>query len=214
MTNQPTPQEVLRDKVSEYWKIVYQCRQHYLYCLRLHKPKDELEAKYLAVDRFMNNTRHLYWRVLIIEIAKLYSTSRNDYYNIQNFTNQFKADQIFGWVQVNHETLQEWQSFLDTNQMLLQTIRGLRNRFYGHTDTPAQKAEVEYDDLTIEQIEPLIAFAEQLLKVIYLSAFDSDVSLRVEYHEGDFDFISILAKEKQNRIKEILGPRFTIEGEP
>jgi len=90
-------------------------------------------------------------------------------------------------------------------------ILGLRDRYYGHTDSPLRKAEVQHNDLTIDQVEPLIEMAESIIKEIYQKVFDTDAYCRVDASEKDFDIITILTEHKQAEIKRILGPRFKVK---
>lgn len=191
----------LFDRITEFWKIVYECRQYYLYCYRLHKAKNQVEADYLNNSRFFRKTAHVYWRTLVIETAKLFSNRNSDFYNVQKFIKELSTTPEFVKAGINQSTLLFWEDFILKSKPIIDVVIGLRDRFYGHTDSPSKKQEVQCDDLTIQQLEPLITMAESVIKEMHLKVFDAHADCRVEFFEKDFEMLSILAEYKQEKIK-------------
>lgn len=196
----------LYEKVSNFWKIVYRCKEYYLYCYHLHKPKSELEADYMNRSRFFRTTAHIYWRTLVIEIAKIYCDRENEKYNVSKFIRQLDSD---GKIRFKKDFLYKWAEFINQNKDVIKCIVDLRDKYYAHTDTPEQKAQINYSSLTINQLEPLIKNAEEIIEQIHLLLFDSGVSFRVDFDEKDFGIITILANHEHEEIKTFLGPKFT-----
>ena len=198
----------LFDKITEFWKIVYGCRQYYLYCYHLHKPKSQFEQEYLFHSRFFKITKHIFWRTLVIEIAKLYSNRDNDKYNIQKLLRNLSERGQFRNANFDKEILEAWSCVIKQNETVINILLGLRDKYYGHTDSPEEKAKVDHEWLTIEQVEPLIKMAEDVISKVHSNVFDSAADCRGEFDERDLDMITILANHKHEKIKEMLGPRF------
>ncbi len=201
----------LYEKITEFWKIVYGCRLYYLYCYHLHNVKSQLEHKYMNHSRFFKKTKHVFWRTLVIEVAKLYSGRKNDKYNIQKLLENLSENGAFKKANIDKEMLKRFKNGLTQHQNVINILIGLRDSFYGHTDTPEKKAKVNYEDLAIEEVEPLIKMAEDIIREVYLKAFDSDTGLRVEFDEKDLEIITILANHKHQKINEMREPKFTFK---
>lgn len=200
--------KILNEKINEFWKIVYGCRQYYLYCYHLHNPKSQLEHAYMYHSRFFEKTKHVFWRTLVIEVAKLYSNRKNDKYNIQKLLRNLSEGGEFGKANIDEEILQKWSNVIKQNQDVITILLELRDVIYGHTDTPAKKAKINSQNLTIEQVEPLVQMAEDIIQEIHLKIFDAQAECRVEFEEKDFEIITILANDKHDKIKNMFGPRF------
>lgn len=66
----------LRDHIFQIWQIVTEARASLEYCFYLYHPKTPEEAKYLRNHPHFNFEKHVFWRMAIIEIAKLVSKSK------------------------------------------------------------------------------------------------------------------------------------------
>jgi hypothetical protein len=198
----------LFDKITEFWKLVYGCRQYYLYCYHLHKPKSQFEHDYLLHSRFFKVTKHIFWRSLVIEIAKLYSNRDNDKYNIQRLLKSLSESGQFKNAKFNKEILEAWGSTIKQKESVINILLGLRDKYYGHTDSPDEKAKINHNLLTIEQVEPLIDMAEDIITRIHSEVFNAGADCRVDFEERDLDIITALANNKHDKIKEMLGPKF------
>ena len=158
-------------------------------------------------SRFFKNTKHVFWRTLVIEVAKLYSNKKNDKYNILRLLTSLSKSGEFRKANIDEEILLRWSNVITQNKEVIDILVHLRDSFYGHTDTPEKKAKINYEDLTIEQVEPLIQMAENIIQEVNLKVFDAQADCRVEFVEKDFEIITILANHKHNKIKSMLGPR-------
>ena len=59
------------NNITEFWKVVYGCRQYYLYYYHLHKPKSQFEHEYLMNSRFFKITKHIFWSYHSAGVANL-----------------------------------------------------------------------------------------------------------------------------------------------
>ncbi|WPV70557.1 hypothetical protein [Chitinophaga sp. LS1] len=190
----------LHDWIREFWKITYECKLCYLYCIRLYGAKNQDEADYLNSSKFFKNTAHIYWRNLVIEVAKLFIPRDAHHYNIQNLIKYFENKPEYKQVGLSSVVLKQWADFLEEKKETINVVWGLRDRFYSHTDKPNKKEEVDYSNILIDDLKPLIDMAEGVIKEVYHVAFDSDTDFFVDYKDRDFDFLTVLSNDRLNKI--------------
>ena len=84
--------EELKENILSIWKILNNCKESFLFCKYLYVPETQNEKEYIENSRYFKYIRHILWRNSVIELSKLFSTSRNrDKYNISHFIKKIKT---------------------------------------------------------------------------------------------------------------------------
>ena len=173
------------------------------YSFYLHSPKSKSESSYIEKSFFFKFTRHTYWRISIIELAKLVSKSRNQHFNIFKLLNNLKKIGDYGKLDFSQTKIQEWEKKLKLNAHILKEIENLRNKIYSHTD--ADKNKYINSEITFEEIRKIQGIVKKI--IIKISKDLLKAHLVVESLmkvDENFKIIKILAENNENRKQKII----------
>lgn len=110
--------------------------------------------------------RIAFWRLGIIEIAKLFQKTQSQHYNLIDYIESLIIDyELYPWLHgINRDRLTEWLTILNSERIkkLRENISIQRNKFFAHTDrTPSKK--LENSQMSFEDIQELIALTENII---------------------------------------------------
>src|SRR5687767_3765997 len=106
-------QQELRNEIWRIWEIEIVAKQCFQYSFYLHKPETKEETKYLQNQRDFGFIRHILWRMTIIELSKLFSSSsKRDRFNVNHFLSKLKRGGQFGDMGISQATIDKWEADL------------------------------------------------------------------------------------------------------
>lgn len=199
----------LKENILSIWEILTVSKESFEYAFYFHKPETEDESEYLNKSPDFKFIRQILWRMTIIELSKLFSSSKNrDKFNLKHFINKLKKDEYFGDIGIVENRIENWEKILEENNVLIESILTLRDKIYAHRDP--KKEDFKTIEITFQEIEILIKLSEEIIKEIYSVVFDSYAEITPVYFKRNrFNMIKVLAEEKKNRLnrfkKENLG---------
>ena len=194
----------LKNEISNIWEIFINANECFHYSFYLHKPDTQDEFDYLNKSNDLQYIRHVMWRMSIIELSKLFSGSKTrDRYNIQHLIGKLRKDGNFGNIGISDETLNKWETEIEKNKEIINSILILRDKIYAHTDS--DKTKYLNTDLSFKQIEFLLKIVEVIIRDIHSSVFDAYADVEtVVFDRERFNIVKILAKAEKNRIQRLL----------
>ena len=196
-----TRKEELRKEIEKIWEILTYVKDCYSYSKYIRNPDTLKEKEYIAKSNDFKFMTHAFWRLTIIELAKLFSTNNETHkYNLNKFIDKLKPDGHYRNLKIDPSLVSRWSQKLIENSSSIQIVLQLRNEVYAHTDN---YPNLDYaNDITYEDVEDLIDVISDIVKTIYSVLFNSDALIRpISYRENSFNMIKILAEEKETRIK-------------
>ncbi|NOU47518.1 MAG: hypothetical protein HOO86_10705 [Bacteroidales bacterium] len=193
----------LEEEISKIWNILIYVKDCYDYSYYIHKPETSEEADYLKNSQDFEFIRHILWRMAIIEIAKLFCNSaKRDRYNLRHFISKLKKAGQFGDSGINVTTIEKWEAQFSLNEVLINDVITIRDKVYAHTDP--NKEEYTKIEISFKKIDDLINIAEDVIREIFKTVFDSEVDFDSPLLDKNRNnIIKILAAEKRNRIEEL-----------
>jgi len=190
----------LKSELNSIWNILTMALQCYEYSSYLYSPKTEREKNYANKSLFIDFTRHIYWRNLIIELAKLTTDSDNQNFNIFKFLRKLKKSGDFGKLKFDNNKIENWLSLLGEKKEIMKVIENLRNKIYSHTDRDKEK--YTNSEITFKEIKTLINLLKLIIKGVFSELLDSHTEIKpLGTTNENFKILTILAKEKEDRIK-------------
>ena len=195
--------EELKENMLSIWKILNNCKESFLFCKYLYVPETQNEKEYIENSRYFKYIRHILWRNSVIELSKLFSTSRNrDKYNISHFIKKLKPQGHFKVFKIDLNKIYDWESIFATNNLVIENLLILRDKVYAHTDVIS--ANESLNGLTIQEMEILINLVEDIIREIYRGTFNGDPNFRTPiFGRGSFKIINNLIEHRQFKTKEL-----------
>jgi hypothetical protein len=189
----------LKSELNSIWKILTMAMQCYEYSSYLYSPQTESEIDYANKSFFIDFTRHIYWRNLIIELAKLITDSDNQKFNIFKFLRKLKKSGTFGKLELGNDKIENWLVILNDSKKTTEEIINLRNKIYSHTDRDKEK--YSNSELSFKEVELLIYLLKTIIKNIFKDLLDTHAEIKpLRTTKDKFKVLTILAKEKEDRV--------------
>lgn len=192
------------DKITHIYRFVLDV---YRYVEYMHKPKTKEEFELIRNSIHSNNLQfimHSMFRVLIVELAKLYSDSNQDKYRLRKLLDSLKPEGRFQVINFPKADLDLWESKIEKNKNAIKSIKTLRNKFYAHSDFSFYFTE-EFN-IDLYEIKSLVELAEDIIQKISSFVFDVDYdySSSPYFDEKRFFILSLLAKAEQMRKNDLV----------
>jgi len=195
----------LNEKLKKISYVHIFAYEVYLHAEYFHKPKTKEELDLVAYSIHSKNLRfimHLMYRVLINEVAKLYSRSKNDKYRIEAFIRLFAIDGHFKEINIPIEKVKYWENKLIEQEETIKNVLLLRSKLYAHTDNPLESyANIE---VSFKEIKKLLDFVAEILQYIYSTIFDTELLIEPTIFDRDkFLILDLLARGEKKRQDDI-----------
>lgn len=192
-------------KIDKLSRVFIFAQDAYLYTDYLHKPdtKEELDLVTTSAHaREISFIMHMMFRTLIVEISKLFSKSKNDKYQLNNFILSLGPSGHFREFQVSPEIIESWHSKIRRQEKVITDIIFLRDKIYAHTDDPNKiYSEIE---IALNQIAILIDIAKEIICYLYSTVLSTHfVADSPTFDRERFNLLKLLAKAESDRIAEI-----------
>jgi hypothetical protein len=183
--------------------ILTTCIQSFDYCFYLSSQKKETESDYIENSFFFKFTRHTFWRLTIIELAKLTSHSKNQHFRVFKLLNKLKKQGEYGKLGFDQQRIIEWEQEFEKNNHILVEIENLRNKIYSHTDS--NKNEYLNSEITLEEIRKIQNIIKRIIIEISKELLDTHLEIKsLENVEENFKIVEILAENKEAKKKKII----------
>ncbi|MDM1536375.1 hypothetical protein [Myroides odoratimimus] len=196
-----TYKEQFKIKLENILNIIGMTNEFYNFTYHFHHYKNEDEKDFIYSgphSQQMAFIRYSLFRNTIIELAKLYSESDNDKYNL----NKLLKDCLDGFsaqLKIPREYLISFKKVLDENNNLIKRIQNVRSNFYAHSKD--YRLDVQFD-ISFEEVKFLIQFAEHLLNYIYEFLYDTEIDFNSSLSDR-LSFIPLMVEGEKQRIDSI-----------
>ena len=190
----------LKKEIDSISIILTTCIQSFDYCFYLHSPKKESESDYIENSFFFRFTRHTFWRLTIIELAKLTSHSKSQHFRIFKLLNKLKKGGNYGKLGFDQQRIIEWEQEFEKNNHILVEIENLRNKIYSHTDP--NKNEYINSEITLEEIRKIQNIIKRIIIEISKELLNTHLVVKSLMNvDENFKIVEILAENKETKKK-------------
>jgi len=195
----------LKSELHSIWNILLLTIQCYEYSYYLYYPKRIKEKEYITNSFFFDFTRHIYWRVTIIELSKLIVDNKETQkYNIHHFLNKLKKNGHFGKLGFEIRKIDEWETLFNKNSEVIKEIESLRNKIYSHTDRNIASL-IDDSIITFEKVETIINIIGNIITKIGSDLLNEHIVIKpLNVVREKFSLINILVDEKEKRTNKIV----------
>ena len=189
--------EELKIEIGKVWHIYTYANECFQISYYLHKPNSEIESEYVEKSRIFKFTKHSFWRLTVIELAKIYSKSKNrDRFNLFHIISKLQENGDYRNLKMNPQILKKWDTQFKQNEDSIREVLILRDKIYSHTD-PNKEKYID-SNITFEKTKKLFWIIRMVITDIYLEIFDSDPHFSKSLIGADnIKFVKVLADNKK-----------------
>lgn len=152
--------------------IFFLCKESYLVLRELYSVKEDseylIDLKYNG--SFFTLTKINYWRIIVLQLSKLYIDNDKEYFNVKKFLNNCKTGERFSLLDLDQIFINEQLQRISKKQHLIDNIRIQRNKIFAHDD-PRNSDIV--NDITLDETKDLIELCQDLIFKIYQEVYDT-----------------------------------------
>lgn len=161
-----------KNHIERIVNIFFLCKESYLVLRELYSIKENSDYLIDLKNRgtFFTLTKVNYWRVIVLQLSKLFIESDNEKFNIIKFLNDCKTGEDFGSLQLDQNFVELQLERISEKQYLIDQIRIQRNKVFAHDD-PNNSGII--NDITLDETKDLIELCQDLIFKIYLEVYDS-----------------------------------------
>lgn len=197
--------EFFESELERILNIHFDAKYYFKDVLYLHNP-ETAEERIATSDNFIiRRIRIAFWRIGIIEIAKLFQKSKNQHYNLIDYIGNLTENYShYSWLSdLPQSKLDEW--LISLNSTSIKSIRDRvciqRDNYFAHTDKNPG-VELSEAQISFEEINSLIELTESIMFDIKYYCFKthSDFEVTGLEHAGDILLAFASLKEKRERI--------------
>ncbi|MDB5143425.1 MAG: hypothetical protein JWQ66_2138 [Mucilaginibacter sp.] len=183
------------------WKILIHAKDLYMFTSYLNSPDTNVEHNFIARHTHLSFIRYALWKMLIIDLAKLFSDSENQKFNLFKLLGKLTPGHHYRSFKFNEETLNKWDAEFHNHVIAIAEIDTLRNKYSAHADgDPFRK---ESTSLTFPQIGALIDFANDIIVELSSKILSIHMFVKPMYFDSrNMDFVKILADEETRSLEE------------
>ena len=193
--------EELREKIDQIVYILVVAKQCLLFSKDLRFSDDE------KLDTFLKGSGHFtfihtsLWKQCVVELAKLFSKSEGQKFNVHRLMTQLGSSGHFGCLGFDKGAIQAWQNRITENQDKIEVILKLRDKVYAHTDPGFEVHTLDVP--TFKDIEQLIQIVEQVVQEVNRKVFNTTLILEHLPHYDDrfVRMLKELVEYKEQKLK-------------
>jgi hypothetical protein len=190
----------LKKETCELAEILFLAQESLKVVEYLLKDEENEDKEYSKrMNAFFVYSRSIYWRVIVIELSKLFSEKDSEHYNIYKFISKLKLDGHYGDALISGSEIEAWEKTLADNKDSISNLILQRDKVYAHTDRNSKEVP---NTVTITKTRELIEIIQKIIREVYFTVFassfmvDSPVNAPVDNLKW---VIGALAKEKKER---------------
>jgi hypothetical protein len=165
------------------------------------------EEKVAAAENFIiRRIRIAFWRLGIIEIAKLFLKSKNQHYNLIQYIEELISNyDEYSWIQnLPKNKLIDWLELLNSNKIksIRHRISIQRNKYFAHTD---KNPQIKLDSVKInfDEIDTLINLTESIIFELKVHCLSTHADFEITGLERAGNILTRLAALKEKREAEV-----------
>lgn len=168
---------------------------------------DTLEERIAANENFIvRRIRIAFWRLVIIEIAKLFQKSKSQHYNLLNYIEELINNyNNYSWIQdLPKNKLESWLELLNSNKIknIRDKISVQRNKYFAHTDKNPD-IKLENAQLSFDEIYELLSLTESIIFELKVNCLSTHTDFEITGMEKAGNILKSLAALKEKREAEI-----------
>lgn len=198
--------EFFESELERILNIHFDAKYYFKDVQYLNNP-ETTEERIAAVDNFIiRRIRVAFWRIGIIEIAKLFQRSKNQHYNLIDYIGNLNENyNQYSWLADLPQTkLNEW--LISLNSGSIKSIRDRvcvqRDNYFAHTDK-SPSVELTEVQISFEEINSLIDFTESIMFDIKAYCFSTHSDFEVTGLERAGELLLAFASLKEKRERNI-----------
>ena len=188
----------LKTKLESITQIYILTQELYFYTEYFHNPNTREESDLIEESVHSIHLRfikHIMFRTLINELAKLFSRSENDKYRLSAFIDSLSESGHYRNLKFSKEKVVLWKEKLDNQSNVIDSVLTLRSKVYAHTDF---SLGFNNTDITFKEIKSLLDFALKIIQEVYGTIFDTELDAESgQFDRERFTMLSTLAKGEE-----------------
>lgn len=192
----PSKRDMLKTDIEIRWKILIIAKETLKFCSSFQNPNTKIERYYVSRDKHLTFIGWSLWRMLIIDLSKLFGDSDNQKYNVMKLLRKLDPAGDYKSLKYAPKYLEGFNRRITELNESIKEISRLRNRFFAHADSdPFIKIETT---LTTADCEKLTDLAEEIIRAVASKCIGTDyIVYPLYYNSKDFDMIYTLANLEQ-----------------
>jgi len=165
----PKP-EKLEQHTKEIMEIMLLAQSSFKIVDFIKRERSGQEAIIIQQNKYFNYTAEMNWRIYVIEMAKLFSTSdKAHWYNLQKLINKFKPDGEFGKLKgIDKYSIVIWEQNLELEKEKIQNLMLQRDKLYSHTDKARSHIK---NELSFADANELLDVVKRIISEIHIVVF-------------------------------------------
>ncbi len=133
--------------------------------------EEDDEISYLKkANEFFGFTLIVYWRVIVIELSKLFGERETEHFNIHKFISKLKRSGHYRDAKISAEKIAAWENEIKKEKEIIENLLQQRDKIYAHTD---RKHKEVLNKLSIKNFQRLVKIIQVIICTIYFDIFES-----------------------------------------
>ncbi|WP_431608778.1 hypothetical protein [Chryseobacterium sp. 'Rf worker isolate 10'] len=163
-------QNSLSEELDTISKIILNAKSSFDVVLFLnndnHKKANLINHEKISND-FFRFVEVNFFRITIIELFKLFSSNKNDYYSFYSLNTRFNSGQKYDKLTMSNDTRKSIRLLLKKSTKTIKKLMDLRNKVYAHSD---QDFKNYIGIMNIKEINNLISISKTIFNNFYSEA--------------------------------------------
>lgn len=153
--------------VERITQILLFCDTSYNVLRELYRTKDnsEYQINLKYKNSFFLLTKINYWRVIILQLSKLYGNER---FSIVKLLEKSKKGNFYKSIDLNQEMIHKHLQLIDEKEDLLKEVKKQRDKIFAHEDADSINIQ---NEISLDEAEMLIKLCQDILSEIYSSKY-------------------------------------------
>ena len=172
--------ELAEKHISEMCTIVTEILDYFGYANYFRNAPTEKQKMFIQHDNSILFFRGTIEQMLIIELHKLFSKSRNDEFSFLKLFKNIQGKGDFWSLNYDSTMVNSWEQLFESKKEIIEIIGTMRDKFYAHTDEN-RLFDNTYNKLfhkpypIYEEIQSLIEISIAILKKLTMDLFNEEI---------------------------------------
>jgi hypothetical protein len=190
----PSKIKMLKEDVEFRWKILILIKETLMFYISFERPNTEVERFYVYRDLHLRFISLSLWRLLIIELSKLFGDSENQKYNVLKLLRKLAPSGEYRSLRFDEDTLNRLISNINQFKSSIDEVSHLRDNYYAHSDRdPFEKIDTT---LTLTNCEELTSLAEEVIRTVGSCCLNNDyIIMPLYFNSKKFDLVYNVDKD-------------------
>lgn len=169
---------------------------------------ETLEERSVSIQNiFIDRLKSAYWRLGIIEIAKLFLEKNNQHYNLIGFLKKLISNyDDLSWIkELPKNKIQHWLACLNNEEILIirEKISVQRDKYFAHTDRNPSKSIID-NQLTLPEINNLLEITEEIIFNLKLHCLNVHSDMEIDELEKAGSVLEAFIALNEKRYTDII----------